>query len=196
MDEKGAHTVYRPAAQTTRGPAVLIAHVGDPTALTRFVRDAIQRSMPDQAIEEIQSMASLVEEDVAPSRLNATLFGAFALLALVIAAVGVLSALAFSVSRRVREFGVRMALGAEPGSVLRNVLGEGVLLVGIALVVGGFSALYLGRFLAGLLYGVEPLDPVTVIAAAGVLSVVALAAALVPALRAVRVDPSEALRAE
>ncbi|MDX1566861.1 MAG: ABC transporter permease [Longimicrobiales bacterium] len=196
MDEEGAHTVYRPAAQTTRGPAVLIAHVGDPTALTRFVRDAIQRSMPDQAVEEIQSMASLVEQDVAPSRLNAILFGSFAFLALIIAAVGVLGALAFSVSRRVREFGIRMALGADQGSVLRNVLGEGVLLVGIALIVGGAAAVYLGRFLGGLLYGVEPLDPVAVVAAAGVLAVVALGAALIPAVRAVRVDPSEALRAE
>jgi ABC-type antimicrobial peptide transport system permease subunit len=100
------------------------------------------------------------------------------------------------VSQRVREFGIRMALGADEGRVLRSVLGEGVLLLTVALVLGTAGALALGRFLSLLLFNVGPLDAVSLVSAASILGAVALGAALVPALRATRILPSEALKAE
>ena len=142
------------------------------------------------------TLTSLLQRDVAPSRLNAILFGSFAALALFIAALGVLGTLAFSVSQRVREFGIRMAVGADQGSVLRSVLGEGALLVAVALGLGVVASVGLGRFLSGLLYQVDPVDPMSMATAGAVLGVVALGAALLPALRATRIHPSEALRGE
>jgi putative ABC transport system permease protein len=128
--------------------------------------------------------------------LNATLFSTFAILALVVAAVGVLGVLAFSVTQRTKEFGIRMALGAEEGQVLRMVLGEGARLVLSALLLGGIASVILSRFLSGLLFEIEPTDPGTFLAVGAVLSAVALLAAFVPARRATRVDPIDALRAE
>lgn len=196
IDEEGIHTFYRSADQTTWGPAVLVAASGDPSELGPVVRDALHRIQPSRAIEQMQTLEVLREADVAPSRLNATLFGSFAVLALVIAAVGVLGTLAFSVSQRVREFGIRMAIGADQASVLKNVMGEGVLLVALGLALGLAVSVGLGRFLSGLLYRVDPLDPASLVAAGSLLAAVALIATLVPAMRATRIHPSEALRGE
>jgi putative ABC transport system permease protein len=115
---------------------------------------------------------------------------------LVIAAIGVLGVLAFTVSQRTREFGVRMALGARRDQVLGMVLGEGAVLAATALIGGVAAAGFLSRFLADLLFGVTPTDPVTYVAVGAALALVALIAAYVPARRATRVDPMEALRAE
>lgn len=197
MDVEGAHTFYLPSQQTRLwGSTVLVAHRGDEAALAEHVRDVVHRMQPDRAVEEVQTLTSLLQRDVAPSRLNAILFGSFAALALLIAALGVLATLAFSVSQRVREFGIRMAVGADRESVLRNVLGEGVLLVVVALAIGVAASLGLGRFLSGLLYQIDPVDPVSMAAAGAVLAAVAIGAALLPALRATRIHPSEALRGE
>jgi predicted permease len=196
MEHEGVHTFYRPAAKTSWGTSILVAHQGDPATLTQHVRDVIAEIQPQRAVAEVHTMSALLDQDVAPSRLNAFLFGSFAALALVIAGLGVLSTLAFSVSQRVREFGIRIALGADQASVLRNVLGEGVLMVGVALGLGWLGAFALGRFVGGLLFGVEPMDPASLVAAAAALGSVALGAAFVPALRATRVHPAEALKAE
>jgi putative ABC transport system permease protein len=196
MEREGVHTYYRAADQTTWGPAILVASDGNPAALTQHIREVIHGIQPQRAVDRFETMASLRDRSVAPSRLNAVLFGSFAVLALLIAAVGVLGTLAFSVSERVREFGIRMALGANRGLVLRDVLGEGALLVVVALVIGGVATVVLGRFLAGLLFGVSPMDPASLAMAAGALATVALFAALLPAVRATRIQPSEALRAE
>jgi predicted permease len=196
MSQPNASTLYLAAPQTTWGPSILVAHQGDAGPLTEHVRDVIHGMQPDRAVENVRTMVSLLEEDTAPSRLNAILFGSFAVLALVIAALGVLGTLAFSVAQRLREFGIRMALGADRGLVLRNVMREGLLLVVLSLALGGAAVLYLGRFLSGFLFGVSPLDPTSLGLAALALGAVALAAAYLPALRATRVDPSEALRGE
>jgi putative ABC transport system permease protein len=173
-----------------------VANQGGDAAIAQHVRDVIHRMQPERAVEEVQTLASMVARDTAPSRLNAILFGSFAALALLIAAVGVLGTLAFSVSQRVREFGIRMAVGARRGSVLWNVLAEGVLLVAIALVLGVGASLGLGRFLSGLLYQVDTVDAASMAVAGALLGAVALAAALVPALRATQIHPSEALKGE
>lgn len=196
MHTEAVSTFYRPAAKTTWGPAILVASQGDAAALAEHVRDVIHRMDPDRAVEQVQTMAALVDRAMAPSRLNAVLVGSFAALALLIAAVGVLGMLAFSVSQRVREFGIRMALGADQRTVLGSVLGEGAALVSIALVLGAGGALALGRFLSSLLFNVDPLDAVSLVTAASILGAVALAASLLPALRATRIHPSEALKAE
>jgi len=196
MDEEGINTFYLPATQSLWGSTILVAHRGDEARVGAQVRDVIHRMQPDRAVEGVQTLTSLLEQDVAPSRLNAILFGSFAALALLIAALGVLGTLAFSVSQRVREFGIRMAVGADQGTVLRSVLGEGALLVAVALVIGVGASFVLGRFLQGLLYQVDPVDPVSMLTAGGVLGAVALAAAFMPALRATRIHPSEALRGE
>ena len=137
-----------------------------------------------------------MREDIAPQRLNATLFSAFAILALMVAGVGVLGVFAFSVTQRTKEFGIRLAMGAEERQVLRMVLGEGARLVLVALVIGGVASVLLSRFLSGLLFEIEPTDPTTFVVVGVLLSGVALLAAFVPARRATRVDPIDALRAE
>jgi ABC-type antimicrobial peptide transport system permease subunit len=128
--------------------------------------------------------------------LNATLIGLFALLALAIATVGVAGVLAFSVSQRTNELGIRLALGAERQAIRRMILGEGAAMAAAGLAVGGLAAVPLSRFLAGLLFGVAPADGFTIAGAALLLFVVALVAAWVPARTATAVDPMTALRAQ
>ena len=196
MQTEGIHTFYRPAVKTSWGPTVLVSHQGDGAALAEHVRDVIHRMQPDRAVEEIHTLEALLDRDTAPLRLNAILFGTFALLALLIAGVGVLATLAFSVSQRVRECGIRIALGADQQSLLGSVLGEGMLLVGIALVAGAGATTVLGRFLTRFLYLVDPSDLPSMLAAGAILGAVALGAAFVPALRATRIHPAEALKSE
>ena len=122
------------------------------------------------------------------------LVGLFAALALALGAIGVHGVLSYDVARRMREIGIRMALGAERASVLRLIVGQALVLVAIGVLAGGAGAFVLTRTLSTLLFGVTPHDPATFAAAAGVLTIVALAAAAVPAWRAARVDPAIALR--
>ncbi|HET9949739.1 MAG TPA: ADOP family duplicated permease [Longimicrobiales bacterium] len=190
------HTLYRPAAQTVYGPAVLVAADGDPAMVARTAREVLWSIQPDRAVDQVHTLEELRAEEVAPSRLNATLFGSFAALALAIAAVGVLGTLGFSVSQRVREFGVRMALGADRRAVLGIVMGEGAALLAVGLAMGAVAALSLGRFLSGLLFGVGTVDAPSLASAAGLLALAALAAALLPAVRATRVQPTDALKSE
>jgi predicted permease len=170
IGREGVHTVYRPASQGSWGPAIIVASDSDPAPLAFEVRDVIHGIEPDRAVDQVRTLADLRAEDVAPSRLNAMLFGSFAGLALAIAAVGVLGTLGFSVSQRMREFGIRMALGADRSRVLGSVLGEGLLLLGVALVAGVAGAVALGRVLSGLLFAVDPVDPTSLVGAAVVLS--------------------------
>jgi ABC-type antimicrobial peptide transport system permease subunit len=129
-------------------------------------------------------------------RLGATMFTIFGLLALLVAAIGLYSVVAYDVSQRTRELGVRVALGASAGAVLRLVVGEGLRVVVVGLVLGAAVALSLAARVSPLLYNVSPKDPVTYAGVVGVLIVVAVVASLAPALRASRVDPNVALRAD
>ncbi len=196
LAQSGTHTVYRPAAQSFAGATIIVRTQGAVGPLARHVTEAVQSIDPDRPVDDIKMLEDLRAEDIAPQRLNATLFSAFAVLALLIAAVGVLGVLAFTVSQRTQEFGVRMALGAEQTQVLGMVLKEGVLMAAAALLVGGLGAAFLSRFIVGLLFQVEPLDPATYLTVGVVLAGVALFASYLPARRATRVDPMEALRSE
>jgi predicted permease len=192
----GAHTIYRPAPQTGAGASLIVRTTGPAGPVAQRVTEIVRSMEADRPVDNVNTLADLRADDVAPERLNAALFSSFALLALLIAAIGVLGVLAFTVSQRTREFGVRMALGAQRTQVLGMVLGEGALLAVIAVIGGGLAAVFLSRFLADLLFGVTPTDPATYVAVGAALALVALVAAYVPARRATRVDPMEALRSE
>jgi putative ABC transport system permease protein len=142
----------------------------------------------------VTTMAALVEASVAPWRFNLRLLGAFALLALFLAAVGLYGVVSHSVAQRTAEIGVRMALGAERSHVLRLVIGEGLGLAVLGIALGAAAALGLGRTLSALLYGVRPTEPAAFVAAAVSLAAVAVGASGLPAWRASRVDPMTALR--
>jgi len=161
-------------------------------AATRIVRGLA----PGVPIEKVQTVAQIKDQSVAPRRLNAVLVWSFGLLALVIVAVGIAGVLAFSVSTRTNEIGIRMSLGAQPARVQRMILGEGGALLGLGLGLGLPGALLAARAIRGLLFGVAPYDPTTFGIVALVMAAIGLAASWIPALRASRVDPVVTLRAQ
>jgi putative ABC transport system permease protein len=188
---------YVPLAQNPWFWGVLsLRTAGEPAAMTRAVKEAIARVDRNQAVGRIRTMEELVGDTVAQPRFRAGLVGAFAGLALVLSAVGIFGVLAFSVSQRMREFGIRAALGAQAGDILRMVLAAGLRITALGVAIGLAAAAGLTRSLGSLLFGVKPIDPATFLAASAILSVVALIACAAPAMRAVRVDPGLALRQE
>jgi putative ABC transport system permease protein len=141
-------------------------------------------------------MQQWLSNNAAQARLNSALLEGFAFIALLIAAIGIYGVLSYSVNQRLREIGVRLAIGAQPGDVLRLVVSEGMLIAAVGIGAGLIGALAVSRVMATLLYGIEARDPATFLAVALVLSVVAIIASYLPALRAARVDPIVALRYE
>jgi putative ABC transport system permease protein len=188
-------TVYEPNTQGPPGAAVLIRTTGDPALVAREATRLIHETDPKRPVVDVRTLESAAADRIAPSRLNATLFSGFAVLALAIAAVGIGGVLAFSVSQRTREFGIRMALGSGRGQILRRVLGEGLVLAALGLAEGVIGALLLAHYVQSLLFGVPMFDVLTFVGVALLLACVAVGAAALPALRATRVDPNVALRA-
>jgi putative ABC transport system permease protein len=196
LDAKPLRVVFRPFAQGDfpTGGLVIRSEV-NPSGLAQAARAIVHTINPEQPIKNLMSLDAIKDESVGPRRLNALLVGSFGFLALVIAAIGIAAVLAFSVSARTNEIGVRISLGAEPGQVLRMVLGEGGVLVVIGLAIGVLGSLFLSRLMQGLLFGVQPNDPITLAVVAVVMAAIGVAACWVPAARAARIAPSEALRA-
>jgi ABC-type antimicrobial peptide transport system permease subunit len=141
-------------------------------------------------------MMTDLEPEMRPWRLGATLFTAMGILALLVAAVGVYSVIAYSVSQRAHEMGVRIALGARLGDIARLVIGEGLRTVAMGIAAGIALALAAGKLIASLLYGISPRDPSVMIGAAVILALIGIAASVIPALRAARVEPATALRVD
>ena len=168
----------------------------DPYSLVSAIKREIASVDPDQAVSEIATMDENIGESLAPRRLSMTLLAAFAGLALSLASVGLYGVMALAVTQRTRELGIRLALGASRRDVLRLILRQGAVLVGIGLVTGLFGAFVASRALRSILYNVAPLDPAALFGALLMLSLVALIACFLPARRASRVDPIEALRME
>src|SRR6266566_5086968 len=168
----------------------------NPNSLVSPIRDQIAALDSNQAVSDIATMEENIDDSLASQRVTMTLLGVFAGLALILASIGLYGVMALIVTQRTRELGIRFALGASRGDVLRLVLGQGAVLVGIGLAAGLFGALVASRALRSVLYDVAPLDPAALISALMTLSLVALIACFVPARRASRVDPIEALRAE
>ena len=197
LDEAPAPELYLPHAQNPAGDMFLAIRTGgDPAQLAATIRREIAALNPDAAVGEVRTMDRVRAEFTAPERLMAGLLGAFALVALVIAAIGVYGVMAYAVSQRTREIGVRLALGAQMSDVLRLVVGQGMVLAATGLVLGLAAAFGLTRFLRSLLYGVEPADPATFVTVVLLLAVSALIAVYVPARRAARLNPLVAIRAE
>jgi putative ABC transport system permease protein len=150
----------------------------------------------DLPVFGIQPMTDLVSDSLTARRFSAELIGAFSMLALVLAAIGVYGVIAYWVAQRTRELGIRMALGAQPADLMRLVVGRGVRLAGFGVIAGWIAALAMGPLLRSQLYGISAFDPLVFASVPAVLLCVALAAGYLPALRAMRVDPMVALREE
>lgn len=186
----------RLSGSVVRNAFVVVRTSGDPMALAGPVRAAIHRLDPTLPIANVRPMRDVVTTALATPRLTGFLLGSFAGLALTLAVVGLYGLLSFLVARRTHEIGIRLAIGAGRGEVLRMILGHGLTLAGIGVVAGIVAALGATRLMRGVLYAVAPTDVATfAIVAAGLLAVAALAS-LVPALRAIRVNPVVALRIE
>jgi putative ABC transport system permease protein len=175
---------------------LVVRAIADPGALAGLVRAKVWQVDKNQPVYDVATMAQRFSQAVAPQRFNMLVLGIFAGLAVMLAGVGVYGVMAYSVARRTHEIGIRMALGAQRQDVIRLVLRRGVWLALFGLSLGLAGALGLTRFLASLLYGVKPTDPVTFFLVSLVLASVAFLATYLPARRATKVDPMTALRHE
>ena len=175
---------------------LVIRTQGDPLSLVGGVRKEVNALDPDQPIAAIRPMTEWVAMSAAGARYRTTLLGLFALLAMILAATGIYGVMSYSVAQRTQEIGVRMALGARPLDVLKLVVRQGMMLVLIGVIVGLAGALALTRVMSSLLFGVTERDPITFVAVAALLIVVAFISCFVPAHRATKVDPLIALRYE
>jgi hypothetical protein len=189
-------TIYHPFQQVPFGGRLFVHAAGDPYALVPEVTRVIREMSPDQPVERAATLADVRAEVLGPERLNAFVFSGFAGIALLIAVVGVAGVLAFSVSARTRELGVRLAVGSTPSRLMLGVLADGVLIVAIGIVAGAVGGYAFGRIAAGYFDALELPGALPVLGAATVLVGAAIAAALMPAARASRVDVVQALRME
>jgi len=188
---------YMPHWQlNARAYFLAVKSAGDPTRLIEPIRQAVLAVDPAQPIAEVNTMTAYLGASTADGRFMAILLGTFAAAALLLAAVGIYGVMAQATAERGHEIGVRIALGATAGEVLGMVIRQGMVRVAVGVVLGLALALAIGRLMAGSLFGVSALDPVTFVAAPLFLSAVALTASLVPARRAMRLDPVRALQAE
>jgi len=168
----------------------------DVAALAPAATRIIRAIAPQQPIEKVLTLDEIRDESVGPRRLNALLVGSFGLLALIVASIGIAAVLAFSVSARTNEIGIRMSLGANAGMVQRMVISEGGVLVVMGLTLGVIGSLLLTQLMQGLLFGVAPRDPVTLVLVALIMAAVGIGSCWIPAIRAARIDPGVALRAQ
>jgi predicted permease len=182
--------------QLAGGQMLLVRSAGSTAGVLPIIRRAIYDIDPEQPIADVRTLEEVRSDFIAPSRLTALLLTLFALVAFTVTAIGVSGIVAFSVSERTREIGIRAALGARRTQLLALVLKKGVALVLIGLLIGLLGALLVTRLLTAVLYGVQPVDPATFVTVSLVLLILAVLACLVPARRATRIDPITALRAE
>src|SRR5262245_27404777 len=188
---------YLPFLQTPRrGMTVLVKTSLAADAMIALARKQMLALDPEQPIHQVITLSELRTESIASQRLNLTLLGAFAAVALALAAIGLYGALAYAVAQRTREIGIRMALGAQTGAALQLVVGQGMKLALMGVVIGLIAAFALTRLIQNLLFGVSVTDPTTFILVAGLFLFVALLACFLPARQAMKVDPMIALRFE
>ena len=197
LDEENAPQFYIPFAQAPNSFLTLaIRTSADPLTLAGAIRNELANIDKDQAPYAIASMREVMSDSLSARQLLMLLLAAFALLAIVLAAVGVYGVTFYLTSRRTQEIGIRMALGADRPAVLRLVLFRGVALITLGLIAGVTASLFVNRFLAGFLYGVRPADPGTLAVTSVLVFLIAFAAAAIPAYRISRIDPLVALRYE
>jgi predicted permease len=179
-----------------RGLYTIIRSDADAAATVSFARRQLAQMDPEVGVRDVRLLREMVSASVAQPRFRTFVFSTFAALALVLAGVGLYGVLAYMVAQRTREFGIRLALGANPAKLRRLVFAQGVPLVAIGVMAGGIAALAADRALRTLVFGIAPRDPLTFAAVLGVVAVVAIVAMAVPAWRAMRVDPLQAIRYE
>ena len=187
---------FIPAPPGLGGSYFAVRTSSDPRSLVSSVRATVRQIDPNATVDNIATMDQIVSNAMSRPRLYAVLLGIFAGVAMLLAAIGIYGVLAYLVSHRTREIGIRMALGAQRMQVLALVLHQAAVLTAIGVAAGVAGAAALSRYLEGLLFGLTPLDATTFIAVVVIFGVVAALAAYVPARRATRVDPLVALRTE
>jgi ABC-type antimicrobial peptide transport system permease subunit len=183
-------------AMAPTGSAVILRAADSSSGLVDSIRRVSAQMSNQQVIFGAQAMDSLISDSLASQRFSMTLLGVFAVLALVLAGVGIYGVISYVVGQRAHEIGIRMALGARPQDILRLILGRGGKLAGLGVALGLAAAVGLTRFIASLLYGIGATDPLTFAGVSLLLTVVALTACYVPARRAAKIDPMVALRYE
>ena len=197
LDASALPVMFMPFAQEAFPSGGLVIRArGNAETLVPAATRVVRAIAPQQPIEKVLTLDDIRDESIGPRRLNALLVGSFGLLAMVVAAIGIAAVLAFSVSARTNEIGIRMSLGADAARVQRMVLSEGGALLAAGLAAGVVGAVLLSRLVRGLLFGVAPYDPVTLASVALLMAAVGIAACWVPAVRAARTDPGVALRAQ
>ena len=197
LDESSQPTIYTPFAQTPFMWLYVMVRTASPLdTVSRSLRTLVPSVHPSMTAANIRTMDDVIAQSVAVPRFNMLLVSAFALLALVLSAIGIYGVIGYSVAQRTHEIGVRMALGAERADVLRLVLKEGVMIAAAGVAIGLGAAALLSRSMTALLFGITPHDPVTFALGGSILLLVALCASYIPAWRATRVEPVAALRAE
>jgi ABC-type antimicrobial peptide transport system permease subunit len=178
------------------GTYFVVRTENDPAAVARSARAIVRQLDPQAAVDNVATMEQIVSNAISRPRLYAVLLGIFAAVAAALACIGVYGVLAYAVSRRAREIGIRMALGARRFQVVALVVRQSAVLTAVGVIAGVTGAAMLSRYLEDMLFGVKPLDPPAFVAAAVGFTLVVLAAAYGPARRATRVDPLIALRSE
>jgi putative ABC transport system permease protein len=197
MDKETAPTVYYVHAHLTYPTmSFVMKTTGDPVALAGAARSIISELDPAQPVAEVRTLEQIVADTFSRQRFSAVLLASFSLAALLLAAVGIYGVLAYSVSERTREIGVRVALGAEPARIVSLIVRMGATVAGAGLLVGLAGALAVSNLLKTLLFGIKPQDPLTFATVPAVLLAVAVIAAYLPARRAAGLDPMQALRVE
>jgi putative ABC transport system permease protein len=201
LDIEGKPAMYVPDQQDTWDTIYLVARTasdygGDPAGLTGALVREIQAADADAVVYDVRTMQDRLRDSLARQRFSAYMLGSFAAFAMLLAAVGVFGVMSYLVSRSKHDIGVRIALGARPGNILGLVVRQGMELAAIGIAAGLLGALALTRAMASLLFGVAATDGVTFGSVAVILALVALVATLIPALRAIHVDPMVALREE
>jgi predicted permease len=188
---------YQSIPQAGDNPLRLVIRSGgSSSSVIATVRRVVAEVEPAIPLDDVKTLTSVIDQTFATRRLTKLLLGGFALVALMLAVVGIYGVMSLHVANRSREFGIRLAIGADPRALVRLVLGEGAVLAGLGVVLGVAGAIAATRSLASLLYEVSPTDPAVLIALPLLLAAIALAACYVPARRAARSDPLSALRAD
>jgi ABC-type antimicrobial peptide transport system permease subunit len=188
-------TIYRPFWQASRpGVSIAVRTAGDAAPAARLLRAAVQAIDPQLPVPIPRTMDEIVSQSIAQQRFQVLLVLGFAAVATLLASIGIYGVVAYAVAQRTSELGIRAALGATPRAIVAIVLGQGLRPVGVGLVAGLATTLGVGRVVSSLLYGVAPFDPLTMAGVVLTIGMVSLAAALLPARRAMRLDPVTALR--
>ena len=204
VDKKTGHEFYALVDQTANaGPPfnfapgtmnVVMRTTLPPASLSQTIEGVVREADQSVPVVRLRDMDGVFAESIRRPRLLAQLLGAFAGLALLLAAIGTYGVLSYMVAERRREIGIRMALGADQGSVLTQVMKQGLVLTAVGVIVGLAGAFALNRLIASLLYGVQPTDPTTIVAVVATITLVAAVACWIPAWRASRLDPNVVLR--